>query len=64
MKLEWNKDRCVGHGQCCAAAPDLWTPDDDGYAVLNVTGEIPAELEDKARLSARSCPEYAITVIE
>jgi ferredoxin len=64
MRLEWNKNRCVGHGQCYANAPDLWEPDDDGYAVLKVSGEIPDELEDKARLSARSCPEYAITVVE
>jgi ferredoxin len=64
MKLEWNKNRCVGHGQCYANAPELWEPDDDGYAVLKVTGDIPAELESKARLSERSCPEYAITLIE
>ncbi|HWW54184.1 MAG TPA: ferredoxin [Acidimicrobiales bacterium] len=64
MKLEWNKSRCVGHGQCCANAPELWEPDEDGYAVLRVAGVVPSELEDKARSSARSCPEYAITVIE
>ena len=64
MKLEWNQDRCVGQGLCYAKAPELWDSDDDGYAVLRIPGDIPPELHDAARTSAKSCPEFAITIIE
>lgn len=64
MKLEWNQSRCVGHGLCYSKAPELWDCDDDGYAVLKVTGDIPVELEPQARSSARTCPESAISVEE
>ena len=36
--------------------------DEEGYAVLLVTGEVPAELEEKAKLCADNCPEFAIEV--
>jgi ferredoxin len=64
MKLAWNQDRCVGQGLCYAKAPELWDSDDEGYAALKITGDLPPELEDLARLSVKSCPEAAITIIE
>jgi ferredoxin len=64
MRLEWNQQRCVGQGLCYAKSPELWDCDDEGYAVLKVTGQVPADLEDAARVSARSCPEFAITIVE
>jgi ferredoxin len=64
MKIEFASDRCVGHGQCYANAPELWEPDDEGYSTPKLAGDVPPELEAKARLSANCCPEYAITIIE
>jgi ferredoxin len=64
MKLAWNQDRCVGQGLCYGRAPELWDSDDEGYASLKITGVVPPELEDQARLSVKSCPEAAITLIE
>ena len=32
--------------------------------LLLVEGDVPAELQDKARLAASNCPEYAITITE
>jgi ferredoxin len=64
MKLDWNRDRCVGHAQCAAVAPDLWDVDDDGYAVSKINGDVPAELEAAARASVNACPESAITIVE
>jgi ferredoxin len=64
MRLEWNQQRCVGQGLCYAKAPELWDCDDEGYAVLKVTGDLPAGLEEAARVSARTCPESAITIVE
>lgn len=45
-------------------APELFDVDDEGYAILLVDGEVPAELHEKAQLSVDNCPEYAIEVSE
>lgn len=62
MQISFDRDRCQGHGRCYALAPDVFDCDDEGYAVLLVTGEVPAALEGAARLAADNCPEYAIEV--
>ena len=64
MKIDLTTDRCVGHGQCYVKAPDQFAPDDEGYSTLLIDGDVPAELEAKARLAANSCPEYAITLVD
>ena len=61
MRVHLDGDKCQGHNRCYALAPELFD-DDYGQAVLLVEGEVPAELEDKARLAASNCPEYAITI--
>ena len=60
MRLHLDNAKCQGHGRCYALAPDLFDSDDEGYAVLKVTGDVPAELEDAAVLAADNCPEFAI----
>ena len=62
MRISLDNDACQGHNRCYAIAPELFDVDDEGYAILLVDGDVPAELEDKARLCADNCPEYAITV--
>jgi len=43
---------------------ELFDVDDYGYATEIDDGEVPVELEDKARLAAANCPEFAISVEE
>lgn len=62
MRIHLDRDACQGHNRCYLLAPELFDVDDEGYAVLLVEGDVPAELEDKARLAADNCPEYAITL--
>lgn len=62
MRVQLDTEKCQGHNRCYALAPELFDVDDYGTAVLLVEGEIPAELEEKARLAAANCPEYAITI--
>ena len=62
MRVIIDSDKCQGHNRCYALAPELFDVDDYGTAILLVEGEIPAELEEKARLAVANCPEYAITV--
>jgi ferredoxin len=45
-------------------APELFDVDDFGQAVLLVEGDVPDELQSKARLAAANCPEYAIKIVE
>lgn len=60
MQLHLDNAKCQGHGRCYALAPELFDSDDEGYAVLKVTGDVPSELEDAAMLAADNCPEFAI----
>jgi ferredoxin len=62
MKIVFDRAKCQGHGRCYSLAPEVFESDDEGYAVQLVSGDVPAELEDAARLAADNCPEYAITV--
>ncbi|MCO8126491.1 ferredoxin [Acidimicrobiia bacterium EGI L10123] len=62
MKIIYDRDACQGHNRCYQLAPELFDVDEEGYAVLLVTGEVPAELEEKAKLCADNCPEFAIEV--
>ena len=45
-------------------APEMFDTYDEGYALLLVEGDVPADLEEKARLAADNCPEFAIEIEE
>lgn len=62
MRIVYDRDACQGHNRCYLLAPELFDVDDEGYAVLRVEGQVPADLEKKAQLAADNCPEYAITL--
>lgn len=62
MRIRLDNEKCQGHGRCYALAPELFESDEEGYSVLKVTGEVPPDLEEKARLAADNCPEFAIEV--
>lgn len=64
MRITFDSEACQGHGRCYTLAPELFDSDDEGYAVLKVDGEVPAGMEDQARLAADNCPEFAITIEE
>ncbi len=53
---------CQGHGRCYMLAPEVFGPDADGHGEVLV-GEVPAHLEDQARLAVSNCPENAISVV-
>ncbi|MDP1795381.1 MAG: ferredoxin [Acidimicrobiales bacterium] len=62
MRIILDNERCQGHGRCYNLAPDLFAPDDDGYAVVLVEGDLDPEQLAQANLAAANCPEYALTV--
>ena len=62
MKIKYDRSLCCGHNRCYSLAPEVWDVDDEGYAILRIDGEVPAELEEKAQLTADNWPEFPITI--
>lgn len=63
MRIDIDKDVCIGAGQCALTAPGVFTQDDDGYSAV-----LPGHEDDAGhpllREAARACPVGAITVSE
>ncbi len=64
MRVTVDSEKCQGHNRCFALAPELFDVDDYGTAVVIGDGSVPADLEEKARLAAANCPEFAIEIEE
>ena len=62
MKVSLDRSACVGHAQCSAICPAVFSNDELGYAVLAHDGAVPPGAEDDAQLAVDSCPEQAISV--
>jgi ferredoxin len=60
VKVRVDPEKCQGHNRCYSLAPELFDVDDFGYATAAGQGVVPPELEDKAKLAAANCPEYAV----
>ena len=59
MTVHIDRDRCEGHGQCLAAAPDLIDLDDDGIAILRTSGPLSGDLAGQGAVR-RHMIRYAI----
>ena len=64
MRVRINDGACHGHQMCAIAAPEVFGSDEFGNARLLIEGEIPVELEAKARRAEGNCPERAISLTE
>lgn len=65
MRVAADKETCQGHGRCYVLAPELFTPDDEGYcAERGSTVDMPTEQEENARMAVEACPEWALTIVE
>ena len=64
MKVRVNDGACHGHQMCAIAAPEVFGSDDYGNAVVLIEGDLPADLEAKARRAEGNCPARAITIEE
>lgn len=63
MKVHVDPERCQGHTLCAMIAPEVFQLDEvDGHSTAIIDGEIPADLQEKAREAVRSCPEQAISI--
>ena len=59
MRVFVDAERCEGHGQCVAAAPELFGFDGDGATVV-LRDPVAADDEDAARAAVRRCPVAAL----
>jgi ferredoxin len=64
MRVEVNRDTCIGHGVCEGVAPELFEVDEDGALVLLIDADIPEPLLPKARKAAFNCPEHALRLVK
>jgi ferredoxin len=55
-------DRCQGHGNCLVECPDVFEPDDNGYAVVRLPARDDPPVIAKIRRAVSHCPESAISV--
>jgi len=63
VRIQFDPERCQGHGRCYSLAPDLFDSDDVGHCVLLVD-EAPSGREDDARSGVENCPEQALFLID
>ncbi len=64
MKIRVDESKCQGHSRCYIIAPELFEVDDYGYSHSRFETDIPADLEEKARLACENCPEFAIEIAD
>jgi ferredoxin len=60
IRIEVDRDLCVGSGDCVDSAPDVFALDDEGKAVVLDTD---AATVDDVVEAARNCPVTAIFVV-
>jgi ferredoxin len=62
MRIQVDRDRCCGSGNCVLTAPDVFDQsDDDGLVVLRRSDPPPGR-DDAVRRAADLCPARAIEV--
>ncbi len=59
MRVYVKENECQGHGTCVMVCPEVFSADEQGFAVVE-NAEVPAALEDAVRLAESRCPERAI----
>lgn len=64
MRIEVDKEKCVGGGQCVLAAAEVFDQRDEDGVVVLLNEEPGPELHEKVRLAAALCPAVAIRLIE
>lgn len=62
MRVNVDFDACAAHGDCVAAAPEIFDLGDDDDVVRVVLPEPPEELRQQAQAAADACPMLAIEI--
>ncbi|ULP39624.1 ferredoxin [Mycolicibacterium rufum] len=60
MRIKLDRTLCDGFGICAKHAPEYFSLDDWGYAVLVGDGDIPERDRDAVQRALMDCPVHAI----
>jgi ferredoxin len=60
MRIQVDRDRCRGAGQCALNAPELFDQSEEDGTVVVLDEQPPPALQEKARLAAALCPNSVI----
>lgn len=60
LRIEVDRDRCCGSGNCVLAAPEVFDQDEADGLVLLLRPAPPPEAADQVRRAADLCPAGAI----
>ena len=63
MKIEADRDLCIGAGNCVLSAEVVFDQDDDGVVVL-LTEEVPDGEQERVREAVKLCPSGALRLQE
>jgi ferredoxin len=63
MRVEVDRGRCRGAGQCTLYAPELFDQSEDDGLVVVLDDRPPPALRGEARLAAKLCPNSVIHVV-
>lgn len=63
MKIEADRERCIGSGMCLLAVPEVFDQDDDGLVVLLEPAPEP-EHAAAARTAVANCPSGALRLLD
>jgi ferredoxin len=61
-RIEADRERCVGGGQCVLVAPRVFDQSEQDGRVVLLTGTVAGDEIDAADRAARLCPGLALTV--
>jgi ferredoxin len=60
MRIQVDRDRCRGAGQCALNAPELFDQSEEDGTVVVLNEQPPPALQEQARLAASLCPNSVI----
>lgn len=63
MRIEVDRERCIGAGMCTLTAPDVFDQDEEDGRVVLLDPEPPEGRHPAARTAEASCPSGAISVL-
>ncbi len=63
MRIEADRDVCIGAGMCVMSAPEVFDQDDDGIVVV-LAAEVTTEHAGAAARAVASCPSGALRRID
>lgn len=63
MKIEADRERCIGSGMCLLAVPEVFDQDDDGLVVLLEPAPQPEHVAP-ARTAVANCPSGALRLLD